>query len=114
MNTPLIISTLSAAIILMPGISLANSDESQYPAANFQPKVLFQSEEASNASSAIKSMGEKSVYDPKYPATHFEPKVLYQDDSAIKATSHLTFQGKKSVYDPNYPAANFEPKVIYP
>ena len=114
MKTSLIISTFSAAIILTPSISLANSDESQYPAANFQPKVVFQSEEARNASASNKAMGETSVYDSDYPAANFEPKVLYQDKDAIKTTSTLTFQGEKSVFDPNYPAANFEPKVIYP
>lgn len=111
MKTPLIISALSAAILFTPGISSAKSDDSQYPAANFQPKVLFQSEEASNSSS---SMGKKTAYDPAYPATSFEPKIVYQDKDAIKTSNKLSFQGEKSVYDPKYPAANFEPKVIYP
>ena len=114
MKTPLIISILTATLFLTPGISSADSDDSNYPAASFQPKILFQSEEASNASGSTKSMGERSTYDPDYPATSFEPKVLYQDKDAIKTSSSLTFLGEKSAYDPKYPAANFEPKVIYP
>lgn len=114
MKISLIISILTATLSLIPGISSANSDDPNYPAANFQPKVVFQSDEAINASSSSRSMGEKSVNDPNYPAANFEPKVLYQDKDAIKTTSTSTFKGEKSAYDPDYPAANFEPKVIYP
>ena len=114
MKISLIISILTATLSLIPGISSANSDDPNYPAANFQPKVVFQSEEASNASGSSRTMGEKSVHDANYPAANFEPKVLYQDKDAIKTTSTSTFKGEKSAYDPDYPAANFEPKVIYP
>lgn len=78
MKTPLLMSILTAAIVIIPGISSANSDDSQYPAASFQPKILFQSEEASSATSSSSAMGEKAAYDSNYPASSFEPKVLYQ------------------------------------
>ncbi|GFO75713.1 hypothetical protein BPLS_P3086 [Bathymodiolus platifrons methanotrophic gill symbiont] len=79
MKSPLIISTLSAAILLAPGISSANRDDSKYPAANFQPKVIYLDKSAVQAqgSSATSFTGEKSVYGPKYPAANFEPKVIY-------------------------------------
>lgn len=92
MKTSLIISILTTALALIPGISSANSDDSKYPAASFQPKVVFQSEEARNAPGSKKSIGEKSAFDPKYPATNFEPKILYQNEDALKKTSSLSFQ----------------------
>jgi hypothetical protein len=70
MKTSLSISILTTALALIPGISSANSDDSKYPAASFQPKVVFQSEEARNAPGSKKSIGEKSAFDPKYPATN--------------------------------------------
>ncbi len=114
MKTSLIISILVTALAIIPGMSVANSDDSKYPAASFQPKVIFQSEDTRNALDSKKSIGEKSTFDPKYPATNFEPKILYQNKDTLKITRSLSFQGEKSSYDPKYPAANFEPKVIYP
>ena len=114
MKTLFIISTLTAAITLIPSISSANSDDSKYPATNFQPKIIYQDKEAIKAPGSEKYLGEKSAYDPKYPATNFEPKVLYQNKEAVKTSTSNAYIGEKSVYDPKYPAANFEPKVIYP
>ncbi len=75
MRTPIIIGLFSLAITLLPSISSANSDDSKYPAASFQPKVIYFDKEA--AKGPKKYVGEKSVYDPKYPAANFEPKVIY-------------------------------------
>ncbi|MCF7971131.1 MAG: hypothetical protein K9L22_08210 [Methylococcaceae bacterium] len=75
MKTSLIIGIFTAAITLIPSISSANSDDSKYPAANFQPKVIYMNEEATKSST--KFIGEKSAFDPKYPAANFEPKVIY-------------------------------------
>lgn len=114
MKTPLIVSALSVTLIFAPGISLANSDDGRYPAANFQSQIIYQDKAVINTSSSSNPMGEKTTYDPKYPATSFEPKVLYQDEDALRSASSQSFKGEKSAYDPKYPAANFEPKVIYP
>jgi len=114
MKTSFIIGIVTVAITSIPSISSAISDDSKYPATNFQPKVIYQDKEALKAASSKKPMGERTVYDPKYPATSFEPKVVYQDKEAVKASTSKTYMGEKSVYDPKYPAANFEPKVIYP
>lgn len=66
-----------------------------YPAADFQPKVLFQDESAVAASSAAKSSAaaapcvsqeaaskskqEVAEVDPKYPASNFQPKVIFSE-----------------------------------
>jgi len=75
MKTSLIISIFTAAITLIPSISSANSDDKKYPAANFQPKVIFLDKAAVKASTP--AVAEKSKFDPKYPAANFEPKVIY-------------------------------------
>jgi recombination DNA repair RAD52 pathway protein len=100
---------LLAGIISTPIAANANSD-SDYPAANFQPKVIFSDDSISSSST---HQGEKSSFDPDYPAASFQPKVLYVDASSSASTTEANF-GEKSTFDPKYPAANFEPKVIYP
>ena len=76
----------------------------EYPAANFEPKVLYSdsdykhSESSSVATSSKKA--ETSKADPKYPAANFQPEVLYQDTnykhnqgstaSASKSTSTVS------------------------
>ncbi len=88
-------------VLATPLTAFANSD-SQYPATNFQPKVIFIDE----------SVKPSSAYDSNFPAAHFQPKVLYVDASAASSSGGAT--GEKSSFDPDYPAANFKPKVIYP
>jgi len=61
--------------------------ETQYPAADFEPKVVYQDAEyisqnkpASAAVSTKEAKQTKAVeVDSKYPAADFEPKVLYKD-----------------------------------
>lgn len=79
----------------------AEAIDPDYPATNFQPKVLYTSE----------TVEKKPVIDPNYPAANFQPKILYVDASVAKSTSK---KGEQSVFDPKYPAANFQPKIIYP
>jgi len=99
-----ILGLLIAGIISSPLTAIA---ESKYPAANFEPKVIFADESAKSTGNA-----KKSSFDAEYPAANFQPKVLYVDASAAKSSTAST--GEKSTFDPKYPAANFEPKVIYP
>lgn len=75
MKSSLIIGIFTAAITVIPSISSANKDDNKYPAANFQPKVIYLDKEAAKA--PTKFVGEKSVFDPRYPAANFEPKVIY-------------------------------------
>jgi len=57
--------------------------ESKYPAADFEPKVVFQDSDYKHSTSAPSSSkssgGEVSVADPDYPAANFQPEVLYSD-----------------------------------
>lgn len=65
---------------------IASADE-KYPAADFQPKVVFIDQAAAAASesssTSAKCPGQQAVsakqteFDPKYPAASFEPKILY-------------------------------------
>ena len=55
-----------------------------YPASDFQPKVLFQDtdykhEGSSSSNSSAASLGEKTKPDANYPAATFQPEVLYHD-----------------------------------
>lgn len=56
--------------------------ETEYPAADFKPKVIYQDIDSSKSASApakqTKSV-ESTESDSKYPAADFEPKVLYKD-----------------------------------
>ncbi len=103
MRNPIILGLSIIGVIFNSIQSFADSD--QYPATNFQPKVIYINKDL------VKTVPKKSEFDPKYPATNFQPKVIYIDRSA--ASSSPTSR-KKSEFDPKYPAANFEPKVIFP
>lgn len=67
--------------------SVVAADE-KYPAADFQPSVVYQSDEVKNGSSAQTAVKQvapvvaeaKTEVDSKYPAADFQPKVLYSDD----------------------------------
>ncbi|NOR81270.1 MAG: hypothetical protein GQ529_10645 [Methyloprofundus sp.] len=52
----------------------------QYPASDFQPKVVYQDKDIKQeTSSSSASVGEKAKADTNYPAATFQPKVVYQD-----------------------------------
>ena len=55
----------------------------QYPASDFQPKVVYQDKDiklgTSSSSSSSASVGEKAKADANYPAATFQPEVLYHD-----------------------------------
>ncbi len=81
MNKKIILGSTIAALALSPLISSAAGDSEQYPAANFQPKVVYIDKEAVKKESAekpsTKCEKKKSEFDPKYPAANFEPKVIF-------------------------------------
>ncbi len=67
-----------AAMLLASPLVSAKSD---YPAADFQPKVLYSDSDykhTGSAPAATKSAN-KTQFDPNYPAATFEPKVVFQD-----------------------------------
>lgn len=59
----------------------------QYPASDFQPKVVYQDKDyqhqgsSSSSSKSSASTGEKSRADASYPAATFEPEIVYIDKS---------------------------------
>ncbi|MFN3918875.1 MAG: hypothetical protein ACK4JF_01125 [Methylohalobius sp.] len=69
-------------LALILGSIQAQADE-RYPAADFQPKVIYQAQtEALGAGTATP--------DAKYPAASFTPQVVFQDPELIKTTGPLT------------------------
>lgn len=70
-----------AALLLASSVAGA---ESQYPASDFQPKVLYQDAEykhqGSSAPAAAAPTRAKPA-DSQYPAADFQPKVVYSDPS---------------------------------
>lgn len=73
-----------AALMLTSSLAMAGSD---YPAADYQPKVLYSNPEyndskaapAATAAPAAKPAAKEVEADPAFPATNFQPKVLYSD-----------------------------------
>ena len=84
--------TRGAFALLLLASTAASADQ-QYPAADFQPEVLYQDTDyiAKNSPSTAKapestakatsSAAEGNDVDSKYPAANFQPEVLYHDPS---------------------------------
>lgn len=94
---------LMVALLLASPIAGA---ETEYPASDFKPKVIYQdaaaSSQAKSAPAAEPSKQEKAVeVDSKYPAADFQPKVLYKDanykPSKLPEVSASTSSSSKSV-----------------
>ena len=67
----------------------------QYPASDFQPKVVYQDagyQHESSASTSNVALGEKAKADSNYPAATFQPEVLFVD----KDYKHNTKVANKS------------------
>jgi hypothetical protein len=92
-------------IALNPALSSAATDD-KYPAANFEPSVIYLDKNAVQTAAADTSTAAEPEFDAKYPAANFQPKVVYADKDLIEAA--------EDKFDPKYPAAYFKPKVIYP
>ena len=90
-----------AGIALSPLPASAASD-SKYPAADFEPTVIYIDKDV-----AAKDQAQNET-DPKYPASNFTPTVIFVDNQLAGQTQ------ANDDFDPKYPAANFKPKVIYP
>lgn len=77
----------SAIVALLVTSPFAAYADSQYPATDFEPKVLYQDESIKSAApAAVKAAPAAAVATPavseddsKYPATNFQPKVLFSD-----------------------------------
>lgn len=79
-----IINITNGAFAALLLTSFVASAESQYPASDFQPKVLYQDteykHEGASASAAAAAPSAKPA-DSQYPASDFQPKVVYSDPS---------------------------------
>jgi hypothetical protein len=78
----IIILGLATAFIALTSFAASAESDDQYPAANFQPKVVYIDKDSVQSSSYTKCPAKKTVeqdaeFDPKYPAANFQPKVIY-------------------------------------
>lgn len=75
--------TLGVVTALLLTVSAANAQD--YPAAYFQPKVIYSSEAAAPALATTTPCPQKAVQtevDSKYPAANFQPKVIYSSQDS--------------------------------
>ncbi len=76
-----------AIVALLVASPFAAYADSQYPATDFEPKVLYQDESIKSSEPAVKAapasapVAAASADDSQYPATNFQPKVLFQDEN---------------------------------
>jgi hypothetical protein len=95
-----IILGLAMAVIAVNPLILSAAADSKYPAADFEPNVIYIDKDVAGAGQA------QNESDPKYPASNFTPIVVYIDEKIADQA--------QDEFDPKYPAAYFKPKVIYP
>ncbi|WP_374087195.1 hypothetical protein [Methylomicrobium lacus] len=83
--------TNGAFAALLMASSVAGAD-AQYPASDFQPKVLYQDSEYKHqgSSSAAAAPSSAKPADSQYPASDFQPKVVYSDPSYKASSSSET------------------------
>ncbi|WP_404357893.1 hypothetical protein [Methylotuvimicrobium sp. KM1] len=79
---------LAAFGFTFASMTASAASDDQYPASNFQPKVVFIDKDLADqldTSPAPQKADKKSSsepasiteFDPKYPAAYFQPKVIY-------------------------------------
>lgn len=76
----IIILGLTTAVIAFASFIVSAGSNDPYPAANFQPKVIYIDKESVKASPQCppqKPAEKATEFDPKYPAANFTPKVIY-------------------------------------
>ena len=95
-----IILGLAMAVIAVNPLILSAATDSKYPAADFEPSVIYIDKDAAGAEQV------QNEADPKYPASNFTPIVVYIDEKIADQVQDES--------DPKYPAAYFKPKVIFP
>lgn len=79
-----------AVALLLLSVSVVKAD-SEYPASDYQPKILYQ-DDSSNQSTSSNSV---NTSDSKYPAANFKPEVLFRDmdyKNVATVTSTATFE----------------------
>ncbi len=87
---------LGLTVAVMAVTSFAVLADSKYPAADFEPQVIYLDKNLAAQSSAPASNAQAPVACPTNTVASAAPKAAADE------------------FDPKYPAANFQPKVIYP
>ncbi|MGR8998082.1 MAG: hypothetical protein ACU88J_03430 [Gammaproteobacteria bacterium] len=96
--------TRGAFAALLLASAVVSADQ-QYPAADFQPEVLYQdsdyiaknSPSTTSTSTAASGAAEGNEVDSKYPAANFQPEVLYHDPNYKASTSVKASVSKEDV-----------------
>ena len=96
----MIILGLTMAVVALNTLSASAATDSKYPAADFEPNVIYIAKDAAATDQA------QNEADPKYPASDFKPTVVFVDNQRVDQA--------QDEFDAKYPAAYFKPKVIYP
>ncbi|QPK62140.1 hypothetical protein IVG45_14895 [Methylomonas sp. LL1] len=105
-----------AALVLASSSVMAESD---YPASDYQPKVLYsdpdykasETKSESAPTAAVKQTATEVEADPAYPATNFQPKVLYSDP-AYKHSASAPSAGSSSTSSASATSAEAAVDVI--
>ena len=98
----MVILGLAMAALAINTLSVSAANDDKYPAANFEPSVIYSAKDSAATGQA------QNESDPKYPASNFTPIVVFVDTQLADQTQ------TQDQFDPKYPAAYFKPKVIYP
>ena len=91
----LTMAVLSALLFVSSSV-MAGAD---YPAADFQPKVVFSDPSAAQSKAepgAASKVAEPVEVDPNYPATNYQPKVLYSDSGYTHSSVAPAIAGSSS------------------
>lgn len=113
-----LLPTAVALLISSPFVAQADS---QYPATDFEPKVIYQDASVKSAPAATAAPVAANTPAPatvvdaddaKYPATNFQPKVLFKDDNykPPKATPVAEYKSSAAEVVKNDPVLNAEIK----
>ena len=78
MNKNKLTNAVLTALLLTSASVMAAND---YPAADFQPKVVYSDSSAATSSAPAAKAAEPAEVDPKFPAASFQPKVVFNDDN---------------------------------
>jgi len=71
-----LLTGVMAALVLASPLALAESD---YPAANFQPKVVYSDSNYKAEPTQPAAVAPVVENDPNFPAANYQPKVLFND-----------------------------------
>lgn len=100
-----------AALLLASASVMAESD---YPAADFQPKVVYSDAGASKSEPAAKpaAAAQTTESDANYPATNFQPKVVYSDTDYEHSSAAPSAGSAKTASDSAASSASAANEVI--